>query len=120
MMIDSISEIKPGMIVKSKGSVIPMSVNTVDGQNISCYWFNGHVLNKSDFHYKDLDILMDEVKVHSLLTGNQVMLKSGSPLMTVESIEFKNNRPHATCSWKADHNHYLKNFNFLALQKMEG
>jgi uncharacterized protein YodC (DUF2158 family) len=120
VMLDSITEIKPGMIVKLKGRVIPMSVHAVEEHAICCYWFSDHKLHKADFSHKELIVLGEEVNAHSILAGHVVRLKSGSPLMTVERIEFKKNKPHAVCSWQADRNHYLKKFNSLALEKIEG
>ena len=107
------------MIVKFKGTVIPLSVNAIDEHTACCYWFDGNVLHKEDFNYSDLLVLREEVKVHALLANDLVKLKSGSPIMQIEQIEFRKNKPHANCFWKADNNHYVKSFNLLVLEKIE-
>jgi uncharacterized protein YodC (DUF2158 family) len=118
-MLDSISEIKPGMIVKTKGSVIPMAVDAVDGLQVGCYWFDNDMLKKADFYHAELVPLKQDMAASSLLAGHQVRLKSGSPVMKVERIEFKKNKPYAICSWRSGNAQYLKKFNSLALEKVE-
>ncbi len=118
-MLDTVSEIKPGMIVKTKGSIIPMSVNAVEGMQVACYWFDGNILNKGDFSFWDLSASEPQPVENSIAMGNTVRLRSGSPLMYVEKIEFKKNKPHAICSWQAGNAHYLKKFNALALVRVD-
>ncbi len=115
-MIDSISEIKPGMVVKSKGSVIPMSVNAVDGPAVGCYWFIGSMLHKAEFPYGELLAIENDHKASPLLAGHRVALRSGSPVMKVERIEFTKNKPHAVCTWQQGDSHFVKKFNSLALR----
>jgi uncharacterized protein YodC (DUF2158 family) len=117
-MLGSIHQIQAGMVVKLKGSIMPMSVNSIEGNIADCYWFDGRALNKADFNIQDLVIHQPEINVTPVLAGGNVILRSGGPVMHVERIEFRKNKPHAICAWQFNNNHYLKKFNSAALQNV--
>lgn len=53
----------------------------------------------------------------TIQVGDTVKLKSGGPVMTVESVENYGGHPYAHCSWFDGAKRCAEQFNTLALKK---
>jgi uncharacterized protein YodC (DUF2158 family) len=118
-MNTSMTQISVGMLVKPHSGAAWMTVHETGTMVSTCYWFNGHVLQKKDFMNHELGMSDTYLQVEGLLAGDKVRLRSGSPDMEIARIEFRKGKPFAICSWEVLNEQHVKHFNALSLEKLK-